>query len=82
MAFNHAKFERVCTDISVGSAAFCTLSLAGFFARDLVIKPIMEAVKERKAKKHAKKEMSQTNNNQIDEQILDFEPLPDQNKEP
>lgn len=80
MVFNHAKFERVCTDISVGSAAFCALSLASLFARDLVIKPIIEVVKERKAKKRAEKEMSQTNSNQIDEQILDFDPLLDQNE--
>lgn len=78
MAFNHEKFQTICTDIACASSAGGTLVLAGWVLYTILVDPIKEKIREKKAKKKLAEE--QTNGNQIDEQILDFDPLPDQNE--
>ena len=82
MAFNHEKFQDVCKDIACASSAAGTLALAGWVLYTSLVDPIKEKILEKKAKKLAEKtQMNEhANEHQVDEMVLDFDPLPDQNE--
>lgn len=82
MAFDHAKFQNVCNDVSCASMAGGLLAIGGYFFCKFAVEPIRDAIRNRKAAKEAAKEAA-TEAGKIDDQIVettvfDYENLPDQ----
>ena len=82
MAFNHEKFQTICTDIACASSAGGTLVLAGWVLYTILVDPIKEKIREKKAKKLEEETRmnGHADEHKVDDMILDFDPLPDQNE--
>ena len=79
MAFNHEKFQTVCADVVYASAAGGMLAITGNILYAVLVEPIKEKIRERKAKKLAEAQTNEhSDEHQVDDKVLDFDPLPDQ----
>lgn len=79
MAFNHEKFQTVCADVVCASAAGGMLATAGWILYAVLVDPIKEKIQERKEKKLAEAQTNEhSDEHQVDDKVLDFDPLPDQ----